>query len=130
MLNIDIDDFEIHTTNMKINNINQDVICISFDSKDVPATISQYYDVDSVDFDKSSLIINFTDGNGKENDVNVRLKQNSFDEETYLLLKKYHQIVIYGAENKNNNIHEGFSFLSSLNNIEPKIKSAKTIKPF
>lgn len=130
MLNIDIDDFEIHTTNMKINNINQDVICISFDSKDVPATISQYYDVDRVDFDKSSLIINFTDGNGKENDVNVKLKQNSFDEETYLLLKKYHQIVIYGAENKNNNIHKGFSFLSSLNNIEPKIKSAKTIKPF
>lgn len=130
MLNIDIDDFEIHTTNMKINNKNQDVICISFDSKDVPATVSQYYDVDRVDFDKSSLIINFTDGNSKENDINVRLKQNSFDEETYLLLKKYHQIVIYGAKNKNNNIHEGFSFLSSLNNIEPKIKSAKTIKPF
>lgn len=129
MLNIDIDDFEIHTTNMKINNKNQDIICISFDSKEVPASVSQYYDVGKVDFNKSSLIINFTDGNSKENDINVKLKPNSFDEETYLLLRKYQTIVVYGAKSKNN-INEGFSFLSPLNNIEPKMKSSKTIKPF
>lgn len=130
MLNIDIDDFEIHTTNMKINDKNQDIICISFDSKEVPASVNKYYDVNQVDFNKSSLTINFTDGNSKENDIIVKLKPNSLDEETYNLLNKYEQIVIYGAKGKNNHINDGFSFLSSLNNTEPQMKSKKKIKPF
>lgn len=127
MLNIDIENFEIHTTNMKINNKNQDVICISFEADEVPSSINQYYDVEKVNFSRSSLSIHFTDGI-KDNNILVNLKQNSLDEETFEMLKKYQQIVIYGSEEKT--INNGFSFLSPLINIEPVKTLKKGLKPF